>query len=136
MSSTPDGHGEVNAFLGKGARFEGRLKFEGTVRIDGDFKGQISTDGTLVVGETGHVEAELEVGALVAHGEIIGDVRAARAVTLHAPTRLKGQITTPALTMDPGVVFDGAVKMTPMQAPVAPVAPAPVAAPVDDIQPV
>ena len=116
---------EVNAFLGKGARFEGRLTFEGTVRIDGEFKGRIDSEGRLVVGETGRVDAEIFVGDLVAHGEIVGDVLATKSVTLHAPTKLKGQITSPALTMDPGVIFGGAVKMTAAQPKAAAAAPIP-----------
>ena len=54
--------GEIHAFLGNGTEFEGRLKFEGAVRIDGEFRGEIQTPGTLVIGEGAHVEAEIECG--------------------------------------------------------------------------
>ena len=59
MSQKP---GEINALLGKGSEFEGKLLFEGTVRIDGKFKGEIKSSDTLIVGEGAKVEAEISVG--------------------------------------------------------------------------
>ena len=68
MSSTP------NALLGRGAEFEGKLTFEGTVHIEGRFKGEIFSEGTLVVGEGAEVHAEIRVGSVVIQGNVVGNV--------------------------------------------------------------
>ena len=103
--------GDLNALLGRGSEFEGKLTFEGTVRIDGKFNGTILTDDTLVVGEGAKVSAEVTCGTIVVHGEVVGNIRARGAVELHQPARVRGNIETPSLMVDRGVVFEGQAKM-------------------------
>ena len=103
--------GEVNALLGRGSEFEGKLTFEGTVRIDGIFSGQIFTEDVLIVGEGAVIRAEIEVGTIVINGEVLGNVRAKNAVEIHAPGRLKGNVITPNLQIDRGVIFEGTCQM-------------------------
>jgi cytoskeletal protein CcmA (bactofilin family) len=101
----------INALLGKGSSFQGKLTFEGTVRIDGKFSGEIFAEDTLIIGEGAHVEAEIEVGTVIVYGEVLGNVNAREAVELHAPARLKGNILTQSLLIERGVVFDGMCTM-------------------------
>ena len=99
---------ELVALLGEGAEFDGKLIFEGRVRIDGKFRGEIISDGTLVVGDRAEVEATVTVGMLVVLGGLVrGEVRAQHSVELHTPARVFGNITTPQLMIDRGVVFEG-----------------------------
>jgi len=99
---------ELSALLGEGAEFEGKLVFEGRVRIDGRFRGRIVSDGTLVVGDRAEVEATLHVGMLIVLGGTVrGDIEATRTVELHAPSKVYGNITTPQLVIDRGVLFEG-----------------------------
>ena len=126
------GMNEVNALLGRGSEFEGKLSFEGTVRIDGRFIGEIHSEDTLIVGENALVTAEIRVKNVIVYGEVIGNIFSGTCVELHAPARVKGNITTPNLQADKGVVFDGNVKMqaedpAPLAVDVAPVAEATVA---------
>ncbi len=110
MSTGPQGSarpGEVNALLGRGSEFEGKLTFEGIVRIDGKFSGEIFSDGTLIIGEGARVKAEIAVDTLVLQGEMVGNVRAKSTVELHAPGRLRGNIQTVALVVQKGASFDG-----------------------------
>jgi cytoskeletal protein CcmA (bactofilin family) len=102
---------ELNALLGKGSEFDGKLAFEGTVRIDGNFTGEITTSDTLIVGEGARVQAEVTCGAVVVHGEIIGNVKASQSVELHRPARLKGDVITPSLMIEKGVMFEGRAQM-------------------------
>ena len=103
--------GEVHTLLGKGSEFEGKLTFEGQVRIDGKFNGQIFTKDVLVVGDGARVTAEINAGTVIINGTVEGNVRASQLVELHAPARVKGSVETPALTMDRGVIFEGTTKM-------------------------
>jgi cytoskeletal protein CcmA (bactofilin family) len=99
--------GEITTLLGRGASFEGKLTFEGTVRIDGRFKGEIFSDDVLVVGEGAVVEAEIDIGEIIVQGTIIGNIKAKRSLEIHAPGRVKGDIHTPSLQIDKGVIFEG-----------------------------
>lgn len=99
--------GEITTLLGRGATFEGKLTFEGTVRIDGRFRGEVFTDDVLVIGEGAIVEAEVDVGEVIIQGTVIGNIKAKRSIEIHAPGRVKGDVHTPSLQIDKGVVFEG-----------------------------
>ena len=119
---------DLNALLGRGSEFDGKLTFEGTVRIDGRFTGTIVTSDTLVVGEGARVSAEVSCGTIIVHGEVTGNIRASSSVELHQPARVHGNIETPALMVAKGVVFEGQCKMENLAAP-RPAAPAPAVTP-------
>jgi cytoskeletal protein CcmA (bactofilin family) len=99
--------GEINTLLGKGSEFEGKLTFEGTVRVDGKLSGEIFSDDVLVVGEGAEVHAEVDIGEIIIQGLVIGNIRAKRSVEIHAPGKVRGDITTPSLQIDKGVIFEG-----------------------------
>src|SRR5688572_10676199 len=103
--------GEINTLLGRGSEFEGKLTFEGTVRIDGKLSGEVFSDDVLVVGEGAEVHAEIDIGEIIVQGTIVGNIRAKRAVEIHAPGKVKGDITTPSLQIDKGVIFEGRAYM-------------------------
>jgi cytoskeletal protein CcmA (bactofilin family) len=103
--------GEINTLLGRGSEFEGKLTFEGTVRVDGKLSGEIFSEDVLVVGEGAQVNAEIDVGVIIVEGNVTGNIRAKRAVELHAPARVKGNIETPSLYVDKGVLFEGNCRM-------------------------
>ncbi len=109
------GGGELNALLGRGSEFEGKLAFEGKVRIDGNFTGEISTNDMLVIGDGAKVSAEISCGTVVVEGEVIGNIKATSAVELHRPAKVHGDITTPSLMIEKGVIFEGHTKMESVQ---------------------
>jgi len=100
----------LNAILGKGSKFEGKLTFEGTVRIEGDFVGEIFSEDTLVIGEGAHIEAEISVGSISVYGEIKGNIVAQKSCELHAPAKVTGNIVTGNLMIESGVIFEGNCK--------------------------
>ena len=102
---------EVKAFLGKGAEFTGKLIFKGTVRIDGDFSGEIFGGGTLVVGEGAHVEADINVGSIMVSGDVQGQIEAEGRIEIYPPGRVLGNIKTPVFIVREGAVFEGTSRM-------------------------
>jgi cytoskeletal protein CcmA (bactofilin family) len=126
--SLPNPTGELNALLGRGSEFEGKLTFEGTVRIDGKFTGTIVTNDVLVVGEGAKIAAEITCGSIIVHGEIIGNVRAKNTIELHTPARMKGNIEAPSLMIEKGVMFEGQCKMDGVTATKPTPSPSPVSA--------
>jgi len=102
----------IHALLGAGTRYEGKLFFEGRARIDGDFEGEVHSEGLLIVGEEATIKGAIRVHTLIVRGgQIEGDIHATELVELHAPARVRGDIRTQALFMDKGVVFDGSCVM-------------------------
>src|SRR6266850_1896392 len=106
-AARPQAAGEITTLLGRGATSEGKLTFEGTVRIDGRFKGEVFSDDTLVIGEGAIVEAEIDIGEVIVQGTVVGNVKAKRSIEIHAPGRVKGDLHTPSLQIDKGVIFEG-----------------------------
>jgi cytoskeletal protein CcmA (bactofilin family) len=102
---------EVNAFMGTETFFEGKLNYTGAVRLDGRYKGEIHSDDTLIVGETGRIEGEFHVGVAIIQGEVVGNMFAKERVELHHPGRMIGNVTAPTVIMDEGAIFEGNCKM-------------------------
>jgi cytoskeletal protein CcmA (bactofilin family) len=109
--TTPAASSDLNALLGRGSEFEGKLTFEGTVRIDGKFTGTIVTNDVLVVGEGAKISAEISCGTIIIHGEVTGNIKAKSAVELHHPAKVRGNVETPSLVIEKGVLFEGQSKM-------------------------
>ena len=112
--SMPASSPDLNALLGRGSEFEGKLAFEGKVRIDGTFTGEISTNDLLMVGDGAKVQAEISCGTIVVEGEVTGNIKATQAVELRRPAKVHGDITTPSLVIEKGVLFEGRSKMEEM----------------------
>jgi cytoskeletal protein CcmA (bactofilin family) len=106
---------EITALLGRGTHFEGKLYFEGRVRIDGAFSGEIRGEDVLIIGDGALVRGEIHVSAcIVTGGEVDANIRARTAIELYAPSRVTGALHAPAIFIDRGVVFDGTCKMAPL----------------------
>ena len=103
--------GDVNTLVGRGSHFEGKMTFEGVVRIDGSYSGEIVSDDTLIIGEGAEVRAELDVATVVIYGVVYGNIRASNCVERHAPGHLIGNIVAPQLVVERGAVFDGQCRM-------------------------
>lgn len=107
---------QINAFLGKDTEFEGKLSFNGAVRIDGRLKGEIFTEGTLIVGESAIIESNIQVSHIIVSGEIRGNIVASDRIEIHAPGKVFGNIQAPVVIIDEGVVFEGNCKMQAVKA--------------------
>ena len=102
---------EVKAFLGKGADFTGKLMFNGSVRIDGDFKGTIVGSGMLVVGEGAEIEADIHVDAVMISGEVRGKIDVKKRISIYSTGKMTGDLNTPVFSMEEGAFFDGTCHM-------------------------
>jgi cytoskeletal protein CcmA (bactofilin family) len=103
---------EITALLGRGTRFEGKLHFEGRVRIDGVFKGEIKSDDTLIIGDGAEVHAEIDVATVIVRGgSVHGNIRARTSLEIHAPGKMIGNIHSPSIFIDRGVEFQGSCRM-------------------------
>lgn len=102
---------EVTVILQKGSVMEGRLQFEGTGRIDGEFKGDIFTPDILIIGDDAKVNGRIEADIVIVSGHFEGDIFATQRVEVQSPAVVKGTIQTSILQVEEGAVFDGKTKM-------------------------
>ncbi len=102
---------EITTILGKGSAFDGKLTFEGAVRIDGEFSGEIRTRGTLIIGESAEVKADINAATIVIEGMVKGELTASESIQIHKPARVHGNLTTPSLEIERGSLFEGNCQM-------------------------
>ncbi len=112
LKVTKETGGGIDAFLGQNTSFNGTLVFDGVVRIDGNFEGNVKTNDTLVIAETGRVKAEIEAGIVKISGTFDGVVVAKNKVELFKPAVITGTLKTPVIKMEEGVVFNGSAEMS------------------------
>ncbi len=118
--STGGGAGGLTAFIDQGSEFEGKLSFRDTVRIDGRFNGEISSENTLIVGESGEIQATIRSNTIAISGQVTGEIRAGRKVVLHKTARIEGNIETPSIVIEEGALVNGQIKMTAAEKTVVP----------------
>jgi cytoskeletal protein CcmA (bactofilin family) len=104
---------DITAFLGSGTVYDGRLTFVGSVRIDGQFTGEIKSDGTLILGQEAKVEGSINVCHLVLSGKLNGDVVVTGKTILHKTAYLTGNLVTRSLIVEEGALLQGSVCMDP-----------------------
>jgi len=111
-STIAEGAEDINAFVGKGVEFKGTITYSGTVRIDGYLDGEIHTDGVVLIGEEAVIQAKITAGTVVCKGKVTGDIVAKDCIKLRAPAVINGSVKAPVLSMEDGVLFNGALEMS------------------------
>jgi cytoskeletal protein CcmA (bactofilin family) len=110
-SENPPESGDIIAFVGEEVTFKGTIRYQGTVRVDGRLEGEIYTNGNLIIGQKAIISAKIHAGTIMCQGQITGEVEAKHRVKLLSPAVFDGTITTPLLSMDEGVRFNGTCNM-------------------------
>lgn len=108
---TTAGRQALSAFIDQGSEFEGKLSFKDTVRIDGCFRGEISSENTLVVGESGEIFATVRSRTVVIAGAVTGDVVASDRLVLQKTARVEGDVEAGSLQMEDGALLNGRLSM-------------------------
>ena len=112
LSSNHEESDDIIAFVGEEVAFKGTIRYQGTVRVDGRLEGEIYTDGNLIIGQKAVITAKIEAGTVTCQGQISGEILAKKRVKLLSPAVFVGTITTPLLSMDEGVMFNGSCNMS------------------------
>jgi len=99
-------------WIGRGIEITGDIAFSDRLQVDGKVSGTITSDGgTLIIGESGNLEAKIDVGVCVIHGSINGNLNARSKVEVRRTGRVDGDMMTPVLLVEEGAAFNGVIKM-------------------------
>jgi cytoskeletal protein CcmA (bactofilin family) len=100
-------------WIGRGIEVKGDINFSDRLQVDGKTVGKLTSEsGTLIIGESGHVEAQIDVGVCVVHGSINGNLIARSKLEIRRTGRVQGDVITPVLLVEEGAVFNGAIRMS------------------------
>lgn len=109
----PKVEGALNTIIGEGSVFQGKFFVHGSLQVDGKFEGELRVEDHLYIGETGKVKTQvLRARKITVSGVVIGDLEALEEVKLLATGRVLGNVTSPQLVMEPGVVVKGNILIT------------------------
>jgi len=109
--------GLLSGFVGNGTSLTGEASFKGMLRVDGHLSGQVKSEGgTLIVGNNGQVDADIEVAIATIHGTVNGDINASQRLELGRAAKVNGNIQTPSLIIEQGAVFEGSCRMVQQKA--------------------
>jgi len=103
--------GKVNGFIDRDTEISGDIKFNDSFRIDGTFKGKIVSGNTLIIGEGGNVEADIDVANISVNGVVKGTLKASESIQIYSLGRVTGEIMTPKLIVEDGAFFQGSCQM-------------------------
>lgn len=100
--------GEIVTFLGERSRIEGKIEFEGTIRLDGNVKGSIAGEkGTVIIGEKAVIDADIHVDGAVIYGHVNGTIDALNSIQVFPPGYINGDISAPVISIESGAVLNG-----------------------------
>ncbi|MBI5416548.1 polymer-forming cytoskeletal protein [Candidatus Poribacteria bacterium] len=102
---------KIGTLLGPGSKFHGEIASEGNIRIDGNFKGKLKSQGNLYIGRSGEIQADIDIGNIVISGKINGNILVKTKAELISPAKFIGNINTPRISIAEGVIFEGTCKM-------------------------
>lgn len=107
------GESNLSGFLGEGTVISGDVRFPEILRVEGRITGKITSEKELVVGESGEIEAEIDVGILSVNGKVSGTLHVRERLTIHAHGQVRGELILekPGLVIEEGGVFEGTIEM-------------------------
>lgn len=97
--------------ISKGVKIEGKLSCSGSIRLDGEVKGDISSQSAVIIGENGKVNGQINAENITIGGQVTGTVKAKEKLVLDAKANLQGDVITKTIAVESGAVFNGNCKM-------------------------
>jgi len=112
MAKTNEMENHTINLIGTGTTIEGNIVSNGDIRIDGSLKGNLTTKGKVIVGDTGKVSGEVNCKNFEVEGSIDGKIIVSELLSLRSKSKILGDITTSKLAIEPGAVFTGKCDMS------------------------
>ncbi len=102
---------KISGFIDRESEIIGDIKFKDNFRIDGVFKGKILSGNGLIIGETGEVEADIDVVKISINGRVKGSIKAKECIEIFSKGRVIGSVSAPKFIIEDGAFFQGSCQM-------------------------
>ncbi|HEY7713809.1 MAG TPA: polymer-forming cytoskeletal protein [Candidatus Binatia bacterium] len=102
---------DLGAYLGPGAKINGKLHFDGQATIDGEVEGEIIAQGHVTVGQQATIKGKISAASILVQGKVMADVQADKRLEVQPPGSVVGDVTTQSLVIGDGAVLEGHVSM-------------------------
>ena len=102
---------KISGFIDRDSEIIGDIKFKENFRIDGVFKGKILSGNGLIIGETGEIEADIDVVSIAINGRVKGSIKAKERIEIFSKGRVIGSVAAPKLIIEDGAFFQGSCQM-------------------------
>ena len=99
--------------LNSDVEIKGNVKFAGELTLEGKLEGEINSDGTLIIGETGTVNGNVNAGTVSVRGKINGNITAREKIEIKSKAEVFGDIRSAKLAIEEGVTFVGKTEVNP-----------------------
>ncbi|TFE25817.1 bactofilin family protein [Cohnella luojiensis] len=107
----------TDTLIGEGTSFEGKIKSEGGIRVEGEMVGDIECAGDITIGEHGVSRSNIKARNVIVAGKVIGNVAASGKLTIKATGKLHGNLSALELSIESGGLFQGSSRMDMKDAP-------------------
>lgn len=101
----------TDTLIGEGSVFEGKIKSEAGLRVEGRIVGDIDCTGDVTVGENGYAKSNIKARNVIIAGQVTGNISASGKLTIKATGQLYGNLSALELSIESGAIFQGLSKM-------------------------
>ncbi|PAB59202.1 bactofilin family protein [Anaeromicrobium sediminis] len=110
-TSSENTNGNINTLIGQGSKFEGKLNAQGTVRIDGEFFGDIVINGNLILGVEGKITGNIQADNVIVSGSVNGNITTREQLKINSSGKVTGDLKVDSLVIEDKAIFDGKCSM-------------------------
>jgi len=103
--------GTTDTLIGEGSTFEGKIKSQASIRLEGEITGDIECAGDVIIGEKGIARSNVTARNIILAGKVHGDINASGTLTLKSTGKLFGDLNVQELSIEPGALFQGTSRM-------------------------
>ncbi|PHS32593.1 MAG: cell shape determination protein CcmA [Alkaliphilus sp.] len=101
---------QIDSLIGKNCVFEGVVNSKGTLRIDGEIKGEVISEGNVFLSADGKITGNIKASNILISGEVMGDIIATDSLRITSSGRLLGDSNAKTFVLDENAVFEGKSK--------------------------
>ncbi len=105
---------QITTLIGESCVFEGNVTTTSSTRIDGQLKGKIAGQYSLIVGESGIVQGEIKAAETIVYGRVEGIIESGK-LEIKSSGAVVGDVFIEKFTVDDGASFNGRCEMTDSQ---------------------
>ena len=104
--------GKIETLVGRDSKFNGTVKVNGSVRIDGNLEGKVESKESVVLGKDGRIKGDVKTKNIIVGGQMVGNIHASDRAEFQQGASFQGELFCKQLIIEEGVFFEGRCNMS------------------------